>query len=93
MTSKPEQHKETRIGQDKSFELVLFNDAVNSFEFVIEKLVEHCNHDPEQAEQCALIAHHNGECNVLVGSQEKVTEVGIKLGEEGLTIDIRKLTV
>ena len=73
--------------------MVLFNDEVNSFDFVIEKLVEHCSHEAEQAEQCVLIAHHIGECNVMVGSQVKVTEAGVKLGEEGLTVDIRKLVI
>ena len=37
-------------------ELILFNDDVNTFDFVIETLIKVCEHDTLQAEQCALIA-------------------------------------
>jgi ATP-dependent Clp protease adaptor protein ClpS len=49
-------------------ELILFNDDVNTFEYVIETLIEVCGHDPFQAEQCALTAHFNGKCGVKSGS-------------------------
>jgi ATP-dependent Clp protease adaptor protein ClpS len=49
-------------------ELVLFNDDVNTFEFVIETLISVCGHDSNQAEQCALIAHYNGKCTVKSGT-------------------------
>lgn len=52
--------------------LVLFNDDVNTFDFVIESLVEVCGHDFEQAEQCALIAHFKGRCTVKTGSFEEM---------------------
>ena len=32
-------------------DLVLFNDDVNTFDFVIEALIEVCNHDTLQAEE------------------------------------------
>ena len=32
--------------------IVLFNDDVNTFDFVIESLVDVCGHDFIQAEQC-----------------------------------------
>ena len=91
MTAKPEESQESTYGLDHSFELILFNDDVNTFEFVIDKLMEYCDHSAEQAEQCALITHHRGECNILVGCQEHVSEVGFSLGAEGLIVDIRKL--
>ena len=91
MTTKPEKQHESEFDLGKSFELILFDDKVNTFEFVIEKLVECCGHDPGQAEQCTLIAHHQGECNILIGCQEHVSEVGYILGEHGLTVDVRKL--
>jgi ATP-dependent Clp protease adaptor protein ClpS len=47
--------------------LVLYNDDVNSFEFVIETLIEVCGHQPEQAEQCALITHTKGKCDIKKG--------------------------
>jgi ATP-dependent Clp protease adaptor protein ClpS len=48
-------------------EIVLFNDEVNTFEHVIETLMEVCDHTPQQAEQCSLIVHHNGKCTVKTG--------------------------
>jgi len=48
-------------------ELVLFNDDINTFDYVIETLIEVCGHDANQAEQCALVAHFNGKCGVKTG--------------------------
>ena len=47
--------------------LVLFNDEIHSFTFVIESLMEICNHSSIQAEQCAIIAHFKGKCEILKG--------------------------
>jgi ATP-dependent Clp protease adaptor protein ClpS len=93
MTAKPEKQRESAYELGNKFELILLNDEVNSFEFVIEKLVECCGHGLEQAEQCALIAHQKGECNILVGYHEHLIEVGYILGEYGLTVDVRKLVI
>ena len=38
---------------DKERTLILFNDDFNTFDYVIDSLVEVCNHDVVQAEQCA----------------------------------------
>lgn len=48
--------------------LVLYNDDVNTFEFVIETLVEVCGHDLLQAEQCTYIIHYSGKCEIKRGS-------------------------
>jgi len=48
-------------------DLVIHNDDFNTFEFVIETLIEICEHEPEQAIQCTLIIHHNGKCVVRTG--------------------------
>lgn len=47
-----------------TFTLVLWNDDVNSFDDVIDALVDICQHDDLQAEQCATIAHYKGKCSV-----------------------------
>ena len=52
--------------------LVLYNDEVNTFDFVIESLVEVCKHEPEQAEQCAWIAHFKGKCSVRSGDLDEL---------------------
>jgi len=48
--------------------LILHNDEVHTFEYVIETLVKVCNHSSEQAEQCAWLTHHKGKCDVKKGS-------------------------
>ena len=52
------------------YSLILFNDEFNTFEFVVETLMQVCEHDGEQAYQCTLIAHHNGKCVVKKGLME-----------------------
>jgi ATP-dependent Clp protease adaptor protein ClpS len=55
-----------------SFSLVVWNDDVNTFDWVIETLVEICHHSQEQAEQCALLIHLTGKYAVKHGSFEKL---------------------
>ena len=52
------------------FQIVVWNDDVNTFEWVIETLVEICGHTHEQAEQCAYIIHFNGKYAVKTGTYE-----------------------
>lgn len=53
--------------QTKSHKLVMYNDADNSFSYIMACLIRFCEHDPLQAEQCALIAHNKGECSIKAG--------------------------
>jgi len=57
---------ETEIGN--AFNLVIWNDEVNTFDWVIETLMEVCGHTEEQAEQCALLIHYKGKYAVRNGS-------------------------
>lgn len=70
-------------------ELILYNDDFNTFEFVIETLVEVCGHELLQAEQCALIAHHNGKCSVMSGPVDELKEICTSLCDRGLSADIQ----
>ncbi|HEU0112525.1 MAG TPA: ATP-dependent Clp protease adaptor ClpS [Flavisolibacter sp.] len=51
-------------------QLIVWNDDVNTFEWVIESLMEVCNHSYEQAEQCAYIIHFKGKYAVKEGFYE-----------------------
>lgn len=75
--------KESQIGM--GMELFLFNDDYNTFEYVIENLIEICNHEPEQAEQCALIAHFKGKCGIKIGSFEELQPINNLLNQRGLS--------
>ena len=91
MTEFPKEKKNVEKDESSSFELILFNDDHHHFDFVIDKLKQHCNHSSEQAEQSALIAHHNGECSVLLGSEGKILLAEKKLAKDGLLVDSRKV--
>jgi ATP-dependent Clp protease adaptor protein ClpS len=69
-------------------DLILYNDEINTFDFVIESLVEVCGHEFEQAEQCALIAHFKGRCVVKSGSYEELKSMSDELTLRRLTVDI-----
>lgn len=68
--------------------LVLHNDDVNTFDFVINSLVEVCQHDPLQAEQCAIMVHFNGSCEVLQGSLHELMPPYEALRDRELTVSI-----
>lgn len=70
-------------------ELVLFNDDVNTFEHVIEALIEVCEHDILQAEQCTYIVHYNGKCSVKNGSYRKLKPLKEGLSDRGLSAVIK----
>jgi ATP-dependent Clp protease adaptor protein ClpS len=50
--------------------LIVWNDEVNTFDWVIKALVEICHHSQEQAEQCTLLIHFKGKYAVKKGSFE-----------------------
>jgi ATP-dependent Clp protease adaptor protein ClpS len=50
--------------------LIVWNDEVNTFEIVIDTLMEICDHSHEQAEQCAYIIHFQGKYAVKKGSYD-----------------------
>lgn len=72
----------------KQSEIVLFNDDVNTFDYVIATLVDVCDHTPEQAEQCSLIVHYNGKCTVKTGDYEDLKPRCSKLLQAGLSAEI-----
>lgn len=68
--------------------LVLHNDDHNTFEYVIETLMEVCQHDSHQAEQCAFITHYKGKCDVKKGDFEELSFMKGKLTSKGLSSTI-----
>ena len=62
---KPSENYEENIANDNF--LILHNDDVHSFDYVISALIDICEHDYEQATQCTLIVHYKGKCDVKKG--------------------------
>lgn len=69
-------------------EIVLYNDDVNTFDHVIETLIQVCDHSPEQAEQCSIIVHYNGKCTVKTGDFDDLKPRCSMLLEAGLSAEI-----
>ncbi|MDC7995817.1 ATP-dependent Clp protease adaptor ClpS [Altibacter sp. HG106] len=70
-------------------QIVLFNDDVNTFDYVINTLIMACDHTPEQAEQCSIIVHFKGKCTVKTGPYEDLEPRCSMLLDAGLTAEIQ----
>ena len=68
--------------------LVLHNDEVNDFSYVVDTLVEVCDHGSLQAEQCTLITHYKGKCDVKYGSLSRLRPMKDELTRRGLEATI-----
>ncbi|MCB0487030.1 MAG: ATP-dependent Clp protease adaptor ClpS [Cyclobacteriaceae bacterium] len=68
--------------------LVVFNDDFNTFEHVIQTLINVCNHSPQQAEQCTWIIHYRGKCTVKTGSFEELQPQRQAICERGIDAKI-----
>lgn len=77
--------EEVDVLTQKDNHLVVYNDDVNTFDFVIESLVKVCKHERVQAEQCTFIIHYNGKCSVKVGSYKDLKPMCIALQDRGLS--------
>jgi ATP-dependent Clp protease adaptor protein ClpS len=68
--------------------LVVFNDDVNTFDHVIETLIDVCHHTPEQAEQCTLLIHYKGKCAVKNGSWEELVPMRNEICRRGISAEV-----
>lgn len=69
-------------------EIVLYNDDVNTFDFVIDSLIDVCEHTLEQAEQCTILVHYKGKCTVKTGEFKDLKARCSKLLSLGLSAEI-----
>ena len=68
--------------------LVVHNDDVNTFDWVIQTLVDICKHSEEQAEQCSLIIHYKGKCSVKSGSFKELEGMKDAILDRGIQATI-----
>jgi ATP-dependent Clp protease adaptor protein ClpS len=75
---------------DDPFSLIVWNDEVNTFEWVIQTLIEVCGQSAEQAEQCAMLIHTKGSYAVKRGSYDDLKPLCDAITERGIgaTIEI-----
>lgn len=64
--------------------LMVYNDNINTFQWVIFSFIKVLNHTLEQAEQCTMIIHNRGKCSVKVGSYDELKPYRDALTERGI---------
>ena len=74
-----------------SYNLIVWNDDVNTFDWVIETLVEVCRHTHEQAEQCAYIIHFQGKYAVKQGDYDTLNPMREAIIDRGINATIEEL--
>ena len=90
------EHTETNLSEDTDVltspdevcHLIVWNDEVNTFEWVIETLMEICGHSHEQAEQCAYLIHYKGKYAVKTGNYEDLKPQCDAITERGINATI-----
>ena len=73
---------------EKTHKLVLLNDSENSYLYVMACLVKVCGHDSVQAEQCALITHNVGKCQIKSGDFLNMFELKSELQDLSLKVEL-----
>lgn len=74
--------------QEEYCRLIIWNDDVNTFDWVIQALVEICHHTPEQAEQCAIIIDSKGKYAVKEGDYDTLKPMCDAITERGINATI-----
>jgi ATP-dependent Clp protease adaptor protein ClpS len=73
-------------------QLIVWNDEVNTFDWVIDTLIEICGHTPEQAEQCAMFIHTKGKYAVKNGSYEVLKPMCDSITDRGIGATVEELS-
>jgi ATP-dependent Clp protease adaptor protein ClpS len=84
--------EDVMVAEDEEFpfSLIVWNDDVNTFDWVIQSLMEVIGHTQEQAEQCALIIHHNGKYAVKQGEFTKLRPLCDALLDRGISATLEE---
>ncbi len=93
MANKPWQNEEVAFMTSfkHSYSLIVWNDEVNSFDWVIETLIDVCSHTMEQAEQCALLIHTKGKYAVKQGDFDKLKKLCEAITDRGINATVEEL--
>ncbi len=88
MTEKHSPKEKQQNTETQLYKIVLYNDEVNTFDFVIDLLMRYCDHNLFQAEQCAMLTHYKGRSVVKKGDYQKLEPIASALLEHGLSVEI-----
>ena len=82
---------ETNTVSNYPFTLIVWNDDTNTFEWIIESLIEVCHHTEEQAEQCAMIIHFQGKYAVKNGEFDSLKVMCSAITDRGINATIEEM--
>lgn len=85
--------EDTLVLEDGGYSLIVWNDDVNSFDWVIQALMEIVGHSAEQAEQCALIIHMRGKYAVKHGGFEELKVMAEGITDRGINATVEAVAV
>lgn len=68
--------------------IIIYNDDINTFDWVIKTLIDICDHNYNQAEQCATIIHYKGKCDVKNGDYDELKPICLSLLQRNLSAKI-----
>ena len=90
---RPQQDEDTDtlVSEDMPFCLIVWNDEVNTFDWVIQTLIDVCNHSEEQAEQCAMFIHNKGKYAVKNGGYDTLKPMCDAITERGIGATLETL--
>ncbi|CAN5342732.1 ATP-dependent Clp protease adaptor ClpS [soil metagenome] len=92
-TQLQEQHDTDVLTAGKfSSHLIMWNDDITTFDWVITTLIEICGHAEEQAEQCAMIIHTKGKYAVKEGNYEDLKPLCDQITDRGIGATIESLS-
>jgi len=83
-------NKSKRTTKRGTWRVILHDDSVNTFEHVIDCLIDICGHNQFQAHQCALVTHNKKRCAVYKDTWAGCDNVKKMLHSEGLTVTVEK---
>ena len=83
--------EETVVVANETSQLIVYNDDHNTFDWVIECLMEICNHTFEQSEQLSLIIHFKGKAIIKTGAFKDLRPMKDALIDRGLSAVIESL--
>ena len=87
-TSRPQKLGSEKTNSQHQANLVLHNDDTNTFDYVMDTLVDVCDHSMTQAEQCATITHYKGKCEVSSGTFTEMKDLRYQLISRGLKASV-----
>jgi ATP-dependent Clp protease adaptor protein ClpS len=90
--TKQEFETDTLTVTEEPCRLIVWNDEVNTFEAVIDALMEICHHSEEQAEQCAMIIHTRGKYAVKEGHYEQLKPMCDAITDRGIGATVEMVT-